>query len=137
MKLQLPQVHQDRRKPLTEFITEGQVNLKRCEEYNITDMAVTSDNKLLLCNHRVHYPRVFIYKDCKTYEGEILFNRKPKSIAVVPCTDKAVVLISDLKSIQFINTTNNTKETQIEIGRRGGGITAVKDKFSSVDMDKF
>jgi hypothetical protein len=129
MQLQHPQVHQDRRKPLTEFITEGQVNLKRCEEYNITDMAVTSDNKLLLCNCRVHYPRVFIYKDCKTYEGEISFNRIPKSIAVVPCTDKAVVLISCLKSIQFINTTNNTKETQIEIGRRGGGITAVKDNI--------
>ena len=129
MKLRHPQVHRDMRKPLTKFVTEGHVNLKRCEEYNITDMAVTSDNKLLLCNYRYNYPRVFIYKDCTTYEGEILFNGAPKSIAVVPCTDKAVVLMSNFKSIQFINTTNNTKETQIEIGRRGGGITAVKDKI--------
>ena len=129
MELQHPQVQQDRRKTLTEFINEGHVNLKRCEEYNISYMAVTSDNKLLLCNYRVHYPRVFIYKDCKTYEDEIVFNGLPKSIAVVPCTDKAVVLVSQLKSIQFINTTNNTKEPPIGIGTKGGSITAVKDKI--------
>ena len=43
MKLQHPQVHRDMRKLLTKFVREGHVNLKRCEEYNITDMAVTSD----------------------------------------------------------------------------------------------
>jgi hypothetical protein len=49
MKVQHPQVQQDRRKPLTEFIKEGQVNLKHGETYILTDMAATSDNKLLLC----------------------------------------------------------------------------------------
>jgi hypothetical protein len=50
MTVQHPQVQQDRRQTLTEFIKEGEVNLKHGEQYYVTDMAVTSDNKLLLCN---------------------------------------------------------------------------------------
>jgi hypothetical protein len=34
-------------------------------------MAVTSDNKLLLCNYKSSHKKVYIYKDCKTYEDEI------------------------------------------------------------------
>jgi hypothetical protein len=48
MKAQHQQVQQDRR--LTEFIKEGEVILKHGKQYELTDMAVTSDNKLLLCN---------------------------------------------------------------------------------------
>jgi hypothetical protein len=38
MKRQQPQVQQDRTKLLTEFIKEGQVNLKHGETYNLTSM---------------------------------------------------------------------------------------------------
>jgi hypothetical protein len=41
MERQQPQVQQDRTKLLTEFIKEGQVNLKYGETYNLTSMAVT------------------------------------------------------------------------------------------------
>jgi hypothetical protein len=44
------------------------VNLTRGVQYYLTDMAVTSDNKLLLCNYRDK--KVYIYKDYKTYEDE-------------------------------------------------------------------
>jgi hypothetical protein len=77
MKVQHPQVQQDRRKPLTEFIKEGQVNLKHGETYILTDMAATSDNKLLLCNYHSSYPKVYIYKDYKTYEDEMSFTCQP------------------------------------------------------------
>jgi hypothetical protein len=50
---------------------ERQVNLKHGERYSLTDMAVTSDNKLLLCNDQPSHHKVYIYKDCKTYEDEI------------------------------------------------------------------
>ena len=50
MKVQHPQEQQDKGKPLTEFIKEGEVNLKDGERYCLTDIAVTSDNKLLLSN---------------------------------------------------------------------------------------
>jgi hypothetical protein len=57
------QVQLDRRQTLTEFITEGEVNLKHGEQYMLIDMAVTSDNKLLLCNYKSSHHKVYIYKD--------------------------------------------------------------------------
>jgi hypothetical protein len=129
MKAQRQQVQLDRRQTLTEFIKEGEVNLKRGELYDLTDMAVTSDNKLLLCNFESSHPKVYIYKDYKTYEDEISFTSRPYCITVVPCTDKAVVTLPGEKSIQFINTTNNTKDNKITIGEMCRGITAVKDKI--------
>jgi hypothetical protein len=129
MERQQPQVQQGRTKLLTEFIKEGQVDLKHGETYQLTDMAVTSDNKLLLCNHKSSHPKVYIYKDYKTYEDEISFTSKPYCITVVPCTDKAVVTLPEEESIQFINTTNNTKDKKIKIGKVCYGVTAVKDNI--------
>ena len=116
MKVQHPQVQQDRRQTLTEFIKEGEVKLKRGKQYGLTNMAVTSDNKLLLCNCESSHKKVYIYKDYKTYKDKISFTSRPHSITVVPCTDKAVVTLQDERSIQFINTTKNTKNNKINIG---------------------
>jgi hypothetical protein len=127
MNVEHQQVQQDRRQTLTEFIKEGEVELKRGEQYGLTDMAVTSDNKLLLCN--LSHKKVFIFKDYKTYEDEILFTSDPYCITVVPCTDKAVVTLPLEYSIQFINTSNNTKDNKIEVGVECHGVTAVKDKI--------
>jgi DNA-binding beta-propeller fold protein YncE len=128
MKVQHPQVQHGRRQTGTEFIKEGEVNLKHGEKYWLADMAVTSDNKLLLCNWKSSH--VYIYKDYKTYEDKILFTSSPPDcITVVPCTDKAVVTLPLEHSIQFINTTNNTKDKKIEIGEWCNGVTAVKDKI--------
>jgi hypothetical protein len=44
-------------------------------------------------------------------------------ISVVPCTDKAVVTLPWEGSIQFINTTTNTKDNKIKIGERCTGVT--------------
>jgi hypothetical protein len=129
MKVQHQQVHQDRRQTLTEFIKEDEVRLKRGERYELTDMAVTSDNKLLLCNYMLSHQKVYIYKDYKTYEDEISFTCEPWGITVVPCTDKAVVTLPREESIQFINTTNNTKDNKIYIGVLCLGVTAVKDNI--------
>jgi hypothetical protein len=49
----------DRSQTLTEFIKEDRVNLTRGVHYDLTDMAVTSDNKLLLCNF--FDKKVYIY----------------------------------------------------------------------------
>jgi hypothetical protein len=127
MKAQHQQVEVDRSQTLTEFIKEGRVNLKPDVQYMLTDMAVTSDNKLLLCNY--YDDKVNIYKDYKTYEDKISFTSRPDCITVVPCTDKAVVTLPHEESIQFINTTNNTKDNTINIGEWCRGVTAVKDKI--------
>ena len=128
MKAQHQQVEVDRSQTLTEFIKEDEINLTR----GVTDMAVTSDNKLLLCDSS--HPKVYIYKDYKTYEDEISLTSRPWGITVVPCTDKAVVTLP--RSIQFINTTNNTKDNKINIGELCRGVTAVKDKIYIGGIDK-
>ena len=130
MKAQHQQVEVDRRQTPTVFIKEdGVINLKHGERYCLANMAVTSDNKLLLCNHQSSHPKVYIYKDYKTYEDEISLTSRPLCITVVPCTDKAVVTLPVEESIQFINTTNNTKDNKINIGERCYGVTAGKDKI--------
>jgi DNA-binding beta-propeller fold protein YncE len=134
MKAQHQQVKVDRRQTLTEFIKEDEVILNHGVQYRLTDIAVTSDNKLLLCKY--HSSRVEIYKDYKTYEEEISFTSGPWCITVVPCTDKAVVTLPDERSIQFINTTNNTKDNKINIGEECDGLTAVKDKIYIGGDDK-
>jgi hypothetical protein len=136
MKAQHEQVEVDRSQTLTEFIKEDEINLTRGVDYILIDMAVTSDNKLLLCNFSDN--KVYIYKDYKTYEDKISFTSKPWGITVVPCTDKAVVTLLEERSIQFINTTNNTKDNKINIGlgERCEGVTAVKDKIYISGGDK-
>jgi hypothetical protein len=129
IKAQHQQVEVTRSQTLTEFIKEDEIKLKPGELYMLTDMAVTSDNKLLLCNHESSHSKVYIYKDYKTYEDEISLTSRPRCITVVPCTDKAVVTLPWETSIQFINTTNNTKDNKINIGEVQGGVTAVKDKI--------
>ena len=80
-------------KTLTEFRKDGKVNLRYGVEYRLTGMAVTSDNRLLICNCLSNDPNVYIYKDYRTYEDEIRFSFSPCGITVVPCTDKAVVTL--------------------------------------------
>jgi hypothetical protein len=133
MKAQHQQVEVDRSQTLTEFIKEDEINLTRSVHWLI-DMAVTSDNKLLLCDYSDE--KVYIYKDYKTYEDEISLTSKPWCITVVPCTDKAVVTLLEEESIQFINTTNNTKDNKINIGEVCRGVTAVKDKIYISGGDK-
>jgi hypothetical protein len=129
MKIQQTQVQQERTKTLTEFRKEDQVKLKRGEVYNIQSIVVTSDNKLLICNYDFTYPKVYMYKDYRTYEDKLAFGSPPYGITVVPCTDKAVVTLPYEESIQFINTTNNTKDKKVKIGYTCYGVTAVKDKI--------
>jgi hypothetical protein len=129
MKAQHQQVKLDRSQTLTEFIKEDEINLPPGERYNLIDMAVTSDNKLLLCNRASSHQKVYIYKDYKTYEDEISFTSEPYCITVVPCTDKAVVGLQWERSIQFINITNNTKDNKINIGEVCYSVTAGKDKI--------
>ena len=136
MKAQHQQAEVDRSQTLTKFIKEDEIKLKPGELCDLIDIAVTSDNKLLLCNRESSHEKVYIYKDYKTYEDEISLTSVPWYITVVPCTDKAVVTLPRETSIQFINTTNNTKDNKINIGVVCVGVTAVKDKIYISGLDK-
>jgi hypothetical protein len=83
MKIQHTQVQQDRTKTLTKVRIDCQVNLRHGERYKLSDLAVTSDNTLHICNYNSTDPKVYIYKDYKTYADEISFTSSPCAIAVV------------------------------------------------------
>jgi hypothetical protein len=59
------QIEDDISQTLTEFIKEDEIKLKSGQRYDLSDMAVTSDNKLLLCNRASSHHKVYIYKDCR------------------------------------------------------------------------
>jgi hypothetical protein len=71
MKAQHEQVEVDRSQTLTEFIKEDEVNLTRGVHYNLSDMAVTSDNKLLLCDYSDK--KVYKFGQCLTSIDFYLF----------------------------------------------------------------
>jgi hypothetical protein len=45
------------------------------------------------------------------------------------CSPRFNLTSPSFRSIQFINTTNNTKDNKIKIGERCWGVTAVKNKI--------
>jgi hypothetical protein len=80
---------------------------------------------------------MYIYtRITKPMKMKYRFTSVPVCITAVPCTDKAVVTLPGEGSIQFINTTNNTKDNKIKIGEDCYGVTAVKDKIYIGELNK-
>ena len=104
-------------------------------EHCFTEMAVTSDQKLLICGY---YPCcVSIYNNCNNYAADIALSSRPRCITVVPCTnEKAVVTLPQEKSIQFINIADNILGNKINIGEECLGVTAGNDKIYLGVKDK-
>jgi hypothetical protein len=68
-----------------------EVKLRGGVQYYLTGMAVTSDNKLLLCNDDYSHPKVYIYKNYKTYEDEISFTSVPYRISFISLYNKLLL----------------------------------------------
>lgn len=112
-------------KLLQGFAKLGELTLKSGINYNITDIAVTSDDKLILCNCLYDFPKVYSYTGVgyKDFDNEITFKRGPYGIAVLPNTDRAVVTLPDDQTIHFISTTSMTTNRSINIGINCFGVT--------------
>jgi hypothetical protein len=80
------------------------MNLLVCflDVYMLIDMAVTSDNKLLLCNYKSSHHKIYIYKDYKTYEDEISLTSRPYCITVVPCLNNNWSFLSLYNKLKLI-----------------------------------
>jgi hypothetical protein len=88
---------------LTEFIKEDEINLPPGELYDLTDIAVTSDNKLLLCNGASSHHKVYIYKDYKTYEDEISLTSEIGQGRVICDNDPIVSMLTFLISLNSMS----------------------------------
>jgi hypothetical protein len=82
----------------------------------ITGMSIT-DDKLFLCNcdwnHNI--PKVLVCNKNGEFLAEIEVKGAPWDIAVLPGESKAVVVLPDTNSIQFIDTKNLTSGNDIKM----------------------
>ncbi|XP_063419193.1 uncharacterized protein LOC134702014 [Mytilus trossulus] len=128
-KFQQAQIKAEPMKNIVGFEKDTELKLKICEEYAFRDVSVTDDNKLLFTNAASSDPKLYVYRDCKDYETEIVFSSAPHRVAVIPGTDRAVITLPYDKSIQFINTTTMTKDNTVNVGFTCLGIAAGRDRI--------
>ncbi|CAC5374775.1 unnamed protein product [Mytilus coruscus] len=106
----------------TKFEFEKKVNISG----RITCIAVTIDNKLLLCNDRTNQISLMTetgqhLQSCTVTAGRVW------GIALIPGTDEAVVTLPDNGFIQFFNITSFTLGRQIDVNVSPYGVAVVKD----------
>ncbi|XP_071162551.1 uncharacterized protein [Mytilus edulis] len=114
-----------RQKVPTKFELEKKVSIL---VGRITCIAVTNDNKLLLCNDGIDKDKVSLWTETGHHIKSCTAAGRPFGIAVVTETDEAVVTLSNVRSMQFINLTTVTIGRQIDIDvSRPHGIAVIRD----------
>ncbi|CAG2218078.1 unnamed protein product [Mytilus edulis] len=96
---------------------------------NLVDVAITEDNKLLLTNYIGSNQKLYVYRECKEYEGEITFTSDPRGVAVIAGSDRAVVTLLNDKYIQFINTKQMKKEVKVNVKFECIAVSAGRDNI--------
>ncbi|CAG2255419.1 unnamed protein product [Mytilus edulis] len=109
----------------TKFEFEKKVNILKGR---ITCIAVTIDNKLLLCNDEAKQISLMDetgqhLKSCTVN----VTNGYIWGIAIIPGTNEAIVTLPSDRLIQFINITNFTLGRQIHVNINPYGVAVVKD----------
>ncbi|CAC5366305.1 unnamed protein product [Mytilus coruscus] len=123
-KLKQAQANSESIKPITSIKWERVLHLKIVEHYNLTDIAVTNDNKLLLCNFWSKQTHLYMYSFCDQYETEFVFSSRPFGVAILPKDDMAVVTLPDEKTLQYVNTKIYTKCNKIQTAVACYGVCA-------------
>ncbi|CAG2218077.1 unnamed protein product [Mytilus edulis] len=126
-KFQQAQIMTEKIKRIVKFEKDTEVKLKGLCSLN--DLAITVDNKLLLINWASFIPKLYVYRDCKDYETEIIISSQPNGVVVLHGTDRAVVTLPYEQSIQFINTANMTKDDKVKVSFTCYNITAGRDRI--------
>lgn len=96
----------------------------------ITDVAVTADNKLLLCNFRKGQDNIYVFninEQNLTYNTTLSLCSDPYGISILTGTDIAVVTLPSKSYIQLINTKTLTLDETIETGTGCFSITTNGD----------
>lgn len=75
------------------------MKLKPGKEYDLSDVSITTDNKMLLTDLLTLY----VYTDCKYYETEITFSVSLFGVAVIPGTPE--LLLPFLAKILYNSST--------------------------------
>ncbi|CAC5365215.1 unnamed protein product [Mytilus coruscus] len=114
------------------YLTNLQEGNNRTVEFsewpNITDIAVTTDNKVFFCNFImiVNFGKIYVYKlnqDNLAYNTAFSLPREPYGISILTGTDKAVITLPYASYVQCINTKYLKLDKTIEVGKGCYGIT--------------
>ncbi|VDI56698.1 Hypothetical predicted protein [Mytilus galloprovincialis] len=103
MKLNQAQARSDNSKPITSMQWNNQLNLHAGTDYNLTGIAITSDDSVILCNHTPS-GNLFTYSSTNVLKSDISLSF-PYDVALIPNTDKVVVTLPNEMKIQFIDIT--------------------------------
>lgn len=129
LKLKQTQANPESIKPITSIKWERELQLKIVEGYNLTGIAVTNDNKLLLCNFTSKQTYLYMYSNCDQYETQLEFSSRPFGVAVLPTDDLAVVTFPDDKNLQYVNTKIYTKCNTIQTAEACYGVCASRNNI--------
>ncbi|XP_063397721.1 E3 ubiquitin-protein ligase TRIM71-like [Mytilus trossulus] len=129
IKLKQAQANTESIKPITNIKWERKLHLKIVEDYNLTGIAVTNDNNLLLCNFWSKQPYVYMYSNCDQYETQFAFSSRPFGVAILPKDDMAVVTFPDEKNLQYVNTKIYTKCNTIQTAEACYGVCASRNNI--------
>ncbi|XP_052074808.1 uncharacterized protein LOC127712412 [Mytilus californianus] len=96
----------------------------------ITDVVVTEDNKLLLCDFQKERYNIYVFKINQqnlAYNTTLSVPSGPYGISKLTGTDKVIVTLPYKSYVQFIDTNTLTLDKTIKVGRDCFGITTTGD----------
>ncbi|XP_052072836.1 E3 ubiquitin-protein ligase TRIM71-like [Mytilus californianus] len=124
-KLQQAQVQPEKVEPILTLKKESSTMLNLLDKLRISDLAVTADKTVFLCNNHHGVRKVYVYKtnvNDLTFNTTLRFPSEPYGISILTGTEKAVVTIPLMSVVQFINTKRLSLDETIQVGTGCFGI---------------
>ncbi|CAC5400456.1 unnamed protein product [Mytilus coruscus] len=123
------QIQQTHGKVPTRFEFEKKINVP---SGRITCIAVTDDNRLLLCNDNHFKNNLMAYTEAGTQVETCSISSWIFGIAIIPHTEEAVVSLADVKIVQFVNIVSLMPGRQLKVIMEDSsmyGIAVVRDSI--------
>lgn len=112
----------------TQFLYKSNIEITLSENIQITSIAVTSDDRIILCNRLCN--RLLVYNESGKFLQDCTVLSKPWDIAILPDGNRAVVTLPLENSIQFITISNMIPDKDaISINNKCHGVTVVSDSI--------
>ncbi|CAC5365214.1 unnamed protein product [Mytilus coruscus] len=129
VKLQQAQVQPERVGFMPTFQMEITKLLKVGDNVYITDVAVTADNNLFLCNFQRGVNKIYVYRinQYNSLHKLLTLPSEPFGISVLTGKNKAVVTLPNKSYLQLINTKKLKVEKTIQVEEGCYGISTTGD----------
>ncbi|XP_071179149.1 uncharacterized protein [Mytilus edulis] len=126
VKLQQAQVQPER--VILTFKREITEQLQLTDKRIFSDLAITADDTMFLCNSGV--PKIYVYRinlEGMKYINTLSLPSQPCGISILTGTNQAVITLPYQHYVQFINTKSLTLDKTIKVGAYCYGITTTAD----------